>query len=410
MDFEFHFSEELEAFRREVRGFLETIALNEPLPHAARTLLTPELYYRGREMQKKLGERGWFAPAYPREYGGGGLDTEHCLILYQEFARIEEEGRWVLLPEVSGIHTAGLMAYGTEDQKRRLLTPLLRGEVIGWQCFTEPDAGSDLASLKSTAMQDGDVFIINGTKVFVGEDPVPPDYFYWLAVTDPAAPRHENLGAFFIPADLPGIHFQPLDLISSVTGQKWEVTCEDVRCPADRLIGEKNKGWQVSQATLGVERGGEGSAIPRNRFILKIIEYCKKTLHNGQPLSKDPVIQDLLVKLYIEYHVGRLWGLRNFAMTKGQIPLERYTGTQSYLHSKRLAPQLGKALLDILGPSALVTDPELQLLMGEVEYQVRNCDCTHFGGTPEMQQIMMARGLGLGRGAGRKVNRQVAGG
>jgi alkylation response protein AidB-like acyl-CoA dehydrogenase len=398
MDFEFHFTEEQEAFRREVRAFLEEIALTEPLPHAARTLLTPELYNMGRDMQRRLGAKGWFAPKYPKEYGGGGLDTEHCLVLLQESARIEEEGRWVLLSEVSGIHAAGIMAFGTEDQKRRLLTPLLRGEVIGWQCFTEPDAGSDLASLKSSAVQDGDVYVINGTKVFVGEDPLPPDYFYWLAVTDPKAPRHKNLGAFFIPAGLPGIHCQPLDLISSVTGQKWEVSCEDVRCPANRLIGDKTMGWQVSQATLGVERGGEGAAVPRSLFVKKIIDHCKITTHNGQPLSQDPVIRDLLVKLYIEYNVQRVWGLRNFATTKGQITPEPYMGTQSYLHNKRFSPELGKALLDIFGQYAFVTDPELQLLAGEVEYQLRNCDCTHYGGTPEMQQIMMARGLGLGRG------------
>lgn len=398
MDFEFHFSKEQEAFRQQVRTFIEETALKEPLPHAARTLLTPELYMKGREMQRKLGAKGWFAPKYPPEYGGGGLNTEHCLVLLQEFARIQEQGRWLLLAEVSGIHTAGIKAYGTEDQKRRLLTPLLKGEIIGWQCFTEPDAGSDLASLKSTAVIDEDAYIINGTKVFVGEDPIPPDYFYWLAVTDPKAPRHSNLGAFFIPAGLPGIHCQPLNLISSVTGQKWEVSCEDVRCPLDRLIGDRNQGWQVSQATLGVERGGEGAAVPRSTLVRKIIDYCKKTMRNGQPLSHDPVIQDLLVKLYIEYNVERLWGMRNFAMTRGQIPLEPYTGTQSYLHNKRFSPKLGQALLDILGPYALITDPELQLLMGEVEYQLRNSDCTHYGGTPEMQQVMMARGLGLGRG------------
>jgi alkylation response protein AidB-like acyl-CoA dehydrogenase len=235
----------------------------------------------------------------------------------------------------------------------------------------------------------------------VGESPVPPDYLYFLAVTEPQAPRHENLSAFFVPANLPGVHCQPLNLISSVTGQKWEVTCEDVRCPADRLIGARGKGWQVSQATLLVERGGEGAAVPRSWFILKIIDYCKKTLRNGRPISQNPAIQDLLVQLYIEYNVGRLWGMRNYAMSRGQIPLERYTGTQSNLHGKRLSPRLGKALLDILGPYALTTDPELQLLMGEVEYTLRNGDCTHFGGTPEMQQIMMARGLGLGRGAAR---------
>ena len=126
------------------------------------------------------------------------------------------------------------MAYGSERQKKDYLSRLLTADWIGWQCFTEPDAGSDYASMKSTARQDGDIYVINGTKVFVGEDPVKPDYLYWLAVTDTKAPRHENLSAFFIPADLPGIQCTPLNLVSSVTGQKWEVICEDVRCPAER--------------------------------------------------------------------------------------------------------------------------------------------------------------------------------
>jgi alkylation response protein AidB-like acyl-CoA dehydrogenase len=403
MDFEFHFTEELEVFRREVQAFIAEHAFKKPLPHAARTMLTPEHFRECRKIVRELGARGWYAPKHPAKYGGGELDTEHCLVLLQEFIKASEEGRWIHAFEVSGIHTAGVMAFGTEEQKQRLLTPLLRGEVIGWQCFTEPDAGSDLASLKSTAVEKGNEYIINGTKVFVGEDPIPPDYLYWLAVTDPNAPRHHNIGAFFIPTNLPGVHCQPLDLVSSVTGQKWEVTCEDVHCPADRLIGAKTQGWQVSQATLGVERGGEGAAIPWNSFMLRLVDYCKNTTHNGQPLSKDPLIQDLLVEIYTEYHLERLWGLRAFAMTKGQIPVEPFTGTQTYLQQKRFSPRLGRALLCILGPNSLVTDPELQLMAGEVEYQLRNCDCTHFGGTPEMQMIMMARALGLGRSAAKNV-------
>jgi alkylation response protein AidB-like acyl-CoA dehydrogenase len=216
-------------------------------------------------------------------------------------------------------------------------------------------------------------------------------------VTDLQAPRHENISAFFIPKTYRA-STHAAGPVCSVTGQKWEVICEDVRCPADRLIGARGKGWQVSQATLSVERGGEGMVVSRTSFISKIIDYCKKNNRNGQPLSCDPAIQDMLVEMYIE-HVSPAWGLRNYAMAKGQISPERYTGTQSYLHQKRFSPRMGRDLIGILGPLSLLVDPELQLLAGEVEYQIRNCDCTHFGGTPEMQQIMMARGLGLGRGA-----------
>jgi len=291
------------------------------------------------------------------------------------------------------------MALGTEQQKRRFLPPLLRGEVEGWQCFTEPEAGTDEASMKSTAIRQGNVYVMNGHKMYVGSTPVGvrPDYLYWPAVSDPKAPRHENLSAFFMPANLPGIKYNPLDLISSGSGLKWEVICENVRSPADCLIGEENKGWLVTQATLALEHGGGGALIPGNTLALKVIDYCKKTRRNGKPISKDPIIQDILVQFYIEYQVGRLWGLRNFAMSKGQIPRIGYTGTQTSLHNKLFAPYLGRALMDVLGPYSLIDDPDLRVLAGRVEYAIRQADVTHPGGTPEVQKIMMARGLRLGR-------------
>jgi alkylation response protein AidB-like acyl-CoA dehydrogenase len=402
MDFETHYTKEREEFREEVRTFIEENAYKEPTVPADPALLTSEMFLRGKELERKLGEKGWYAPGYPKEYGGGGLDIDRCVILAEEFAKVREERRWPGWTEVPSLHAAGIMAHGTEDQKKRLLAPLLRGEWHPAQCFTEAEAGTDEASMKSTAVREGNVYIINGTKVFVGIQPIPPipDYLYWPAVTDPTAPRHQNLSAFYIPGDLPGITYTALDLYAC-EGQKWEMTCEDVRCPADRLVGEENKGWLVTTATLAAEHGGGGAIVPRNRLVLRLIDYCKKTLRNGQPLSNDPKVQDILVHLYTEYQVGRLWGIRNFAMSRRQLPRVPYTGTQTALHEKLLRPEVGRALVDILGPYCLTDDPELQVLAGHVEYMTRWADVTHPGGTVEAQKIMMSRGLGLGRGTGR---------
>ncbi len=404
MDFEFHYTKEQEEFRKEVRAFIEENAYKESIAMTDPTKVTPEMWNKGRKIQRKLAAKGWFAAGYPKEYGGGGLDNEHLAVLAEEFGRIRAEHRWPLgragSNEPDRIHTSGLMSFGTEEQKQRFLPKLFSGEWYGFQAFTEPDAGSDEASMKSTAVRDGDVYIVNGTKVFVGHSPPPvhPEYLYWPAVTDPTAPRHQNISAFFIPGDLPGITYTPLDLIAA-EGPKWQVICEDVRCPADRLIGEENKGWLVTQATLAVEHGGGGVIVAReDSLTIRFIEYCKQTLRNGKPISKDPMIQDTLVQLYIEDKVSRLWGLRNFAMAKGQIPKIAYTGTQTSLHDKRYSPMLGKAFVDILGPHCLIDDPELRILTGEVEHQIRLASVTHIGGTPEVQQIMMSRGLGLGRG------------
>lgn len=402
MDFDFHYTKEQEEFRKEVRTFIEENALKKP--RGAARKITLEEFHKGREISRKLGVRGWFAPNYPKEYGGGGLDTEHCLILGEEFVKVQEEHRWLGSTQVNAIHVAGLMTYGSEEQKRRLLTPMLRGEWEGAQCFTEPEAGTDEASQKSTAIRHGDVYVINGDKVFVGQAPIggaPFDYLYWTAITDVQAPRHQNLGAFLMRGDLPGITYTPLDLIAAEAGQKWEIVCEDVCCPADRLIGGETQGWQVAQASLEVEHGGAGSLLPRNRLVLSLIDYCKKTPRNGQPISKDPKVQDILVQAYIEFEAERLWGIRNYAMAQGQIPRVPYTGTQTRLHEKRFSPQLARILLDSLGPYCLLDDPELQVLLGEVQRVAIMGDVTHIAGTPETYQIMMSRALGLGRGAAR---------
>ena len=174
------------------------------------------------ENQQKLGAKGWYAPGYDKEYGGGGLDHEHRAVLFEEFEKIKVERRWPVglagATEISPIITSGLMTFGAEEQKRKFLPPLLKGEWYGFQAFTEPDAGTDEASMKSTAVRKGDVYVVNGTKVFVGNCPAPiqsilPNILYWPAVTDPKAPRHANISAFFIPGDLPGITYTPLNLI-----------------------------------------------------------------------------------------------------------------------------------------------------------------------------------------------------
>jgi alkylation response protein AidB-like acyl-CoA dehydrogenase len=164
MDFEFHFTKEQEDFRKEVRAFIKENAYKEPIVPVDWEFMTPEMYLHGRELQKKLGAKGWFAPAYPKEYGGGGLDVEHCVIIAQEFAEARRAGVWPLNTEVSPIQTGGIMAQGTPEQKKRFLPKLLSGEWEGWQAFTEPEAGSDEAAMSSSAVRDGDSYIINGDK------------------------------------------------------------------------------------------------------------------------------------------------------------------------------------------------------------------------------------------------------
>ena len=212
MDFEFPNSPELQAFHAEVRGFLDEhgtmpAALGKVPPEVED--MTREQFEWGKEFRHKLGMKGWYFPTWPKEVGGGGLTPDHDRIIQEELGLRD-------IPEVGGLarlSSPGLMVWATEEQKERFLKPLLRGETINWQLWTEPDGGSDLAAVKTRAIRDGDHFVVNGTKTFISGNFGPPDYFWMLAVTDPDAPRHRNLGAFYFPGNLPGIEIQKLDML-----------------------------------------------------------------------------------------------------------------------------------------------------------------------------------------------------
>lgn len=273
MDFELHYSAEQEEFRKEVRAWLE----GQDLPTIeTEDDITPELVRRAQEFRRRLGARGWYFPTWPKEYGGGGLSPALAVVINEELSR-----RRVFLPYNSGgqLGAPAIFVHGTEEQKRRFLPLILRGEVTTWQVLSEPETGSDLASVRTRAVRDGDEYIINGSKQFIGSSQALPDYLYTLVNTDPAGPRHQNLSVFMIPANLPGITILPMDLLTG--GGKQFVYFEDVRVPRDHLIGEENKGWMVVNTTLEIEHGGggriggEGDEGGRGLRLSRVIEYLR---------------------------------------------------------------------------------------------------------------------------------------
>jgi len=260
MDFELSYSVEQEAFRKEVQDWLVVNLPKEfedSVPPDAQDY-TLEHFNFAREFRKKLGAQGWLAPTWPKEQGGGGLTVAHQIVLEEEMARHE-------IPSVGDLGlTLGapaINAWGTEEQKKRILPAILKGEIVVWQVFTEPGAGSDLASLKTRAVEDGDDYVLNGNKIFVGSK-YTADYLYTLAVTDPEAPRHQNIGAFIIPAETAGVSVHQLDLIAG--GGKRAIFFDDVRVPKENMLGGRGQGWWVAQTTLELEHGGGGAVAPRN--------------------------------------------------------------------------------------------------------------------------------------------------
>ena len=400
MDFEPTDTPEQADFREEVRGWLRENVPADLVEPADPGDLSYEQYQKRRELGRRLGARGWLWPTAPVEYGGGGLTVDHSIVIEEEL----DAYRLPLPPYYDSGGTLGgatILVWGTEEQKRHLLTPMFDGKVRTWQLLSEPEAGSDLANVQTTAIRDGDDYVINGLKMFVGST-FGADQLWMLAVTDPSAPRHHNLGWFMVPADLAGISIVPMDLLISGgeggagSGVKNTVYFENVRVPGIYLIGDENDGWKVGQTHLELEHG-TGGRLARNWLVDGLIEHCRTARRDGQALSRDPDVRDRLVDIYIEAEVGRLFGLRNYWLRHSKLPIS-YEGPQLSLHRKMAGLRMGRAVLEILGPSALTNDDVHGHLQGHVEaHQRSSVVAIHPGGTADIQKVIMARRIGIGR-------------
>ena len=400
MDFETTYTPEQEEFRQEVREWLKE-NVSPDISHPPDSInITEEQYQLRRALGRKLGEKGWLWATAPEEYGGGGLALDHAVVIEEE---VDSYGLTVPPYYDSGgrLGGASIMVWGTEEQKQTFLPPIFRGEVRTWQLLTEPEAGSDLANAKMSAERDGDEYVINGQKIYVGSS-LGADYMWTITCTDNEAPRHQNLGWFMIPADLPGITIQPMDLLISGgeagagSGVKNTVFFDNVRVPAFNLIGGENEGWKVATTHLELEHG-TGGRIARNWLVDHLFEYCRENKRNGQPLTKDPEVRDKLIDIYVEAEIARLFNLRNYWMRHSKADIT-YEGPQASYWRKMSGLRMSQSILDILGPSALTYDPQWGAADGHVEAHQRSAIVAiHPGGTADIQKLIMARRIGIGR-------------
>ena len=398
MDFKYHYTKEQEEFRREVQAWLEENVLKDLKRPPESKYMDQETWVWIKEFRQKLGLKGWLHPAYPKEYGGGGLPDEHAVVIQEELQKVD-------IPSIydNGLDLPALMVWGTEEQKQEILRPRLLGETLGWQLFSEPGSGSDLAGLQTRAVRDGDEWVISGQKVFVGgdadyaksatkvRDDIQMGELFTLATTDPDAPRHRNMGYFMIPGDTPGLSVQTQDLL---VGQgKRQVFLDNVRVPANRLIGGDTQGWQVAQTTLEIEHGGGGSIVPRNRIIERFMGYVRE-----KGLARDSHRQQVVMQAYIDNEILRLLGLRNYWMYSSRQEMS-YHGSQLSLWRKESGLRTADAIREVAGLHALLdfTDP-LAPLGGELEvHQRESLTAAHPGGTIEIQKVIIARRLGVSR-------------
>ncbi len=348
-----------------------------------------------RSWNKKLNARGWGAPAWPKEHGGGGLSVKEQFILSEEFA-------WRRAPRPGGIGHgwAGptIMVYGTQEQKDRLLPRIISGEDMWCQLFSEPGAGSDLASLQTRAIRDGDDYVVNGQKIWTS-GAHHADMGILIARTNPDAPKHRGISYFLLDMKTPGITVRPL--VNMLNSHEFnEVYFEDARIPASSLLGEENRGWYLATTTLDFERSGIATSVAHQLIVKDLVEYAKEAPAGESTLGRVGSIRSELADRAIEAQVEALVCYRIISMQeRGQIPNRE--ASIAKLFSSELDVRLAATGMHIAGMYGQLNDREAPAAMGGrlPRFYMHSTTAPIGGGTSEIQRNIIAmRGLGLPRG------------
>ena len=394
---DFRFSEEEEAFREEVKHWLKKeISPRWTEIDAGLWEETEESWALLREFQRKLGQKGWLAPAYPKEYGGSEMSHLKRLVLSEELSY--HKAPFGIETEISVNWVGGALSlFGSEQQKKKYLTEVAKGESCFCLGYSEPNSGSDLASIQTRAVEDGDSWVINGQKTWCSFAHY-ADYCWLGARTDPDAPKHKGISMFVIDMKTPGITVRPL--INILNRHSFnEVFLDDVRVPKDALIGQKNKGWYQLAMALDFERSLIGTAAANQRLIENIMAFAKETKVDGKSISDDPLIKDELAELAVENEVLRMMCYRIAWMySKNLHP--SYESSMSLLLSSELLRHTANVGMRVLGHYGEL-DQDSKWAVSKARIMRTYLSCISIGvggGTNEIQRNIVAmRGLGLPR-------------
>jgi alkylation response protein AidB-like acyl-CoA dehydrogenase len=380
------------AFREEVRAFLRA-----ELPGDMRAADDAVLGVgigedeRERDWLRTLAKRGWVAPAWPKEYGGAGMSVMQQFIFNEEMARASAPR-----PNFLGIGLAGptIIVHGTEEQKREHLSGILSGETFWCQGFSEPGSGSDLASLQTRAVADGDDFIINGQKIWTS-GAHRAQRMMLLARTDTDAPKHKGISYFLLDMKSPGVSVRPLTNMAD-TPSFNEVFFDNVRVPKKDLLGELNRGWYVATTTLDFERSGIINGVSLQMLVRQTAEWARE---HARADGAWPAVRLELVERAIEAEISIVLSYRVVTMqAKGLIPNQEASVTK--LFGSELAQRIARTAVKVAGLYGQLTEGSAHAPLGgrfDAWYRIA-VGSTIAGGTSEIQRSVIAqRGLGLPR-------------
>ena len=347
MDFGYSAAEE--QFRDEVRVWMEANVPDDLRGGKDEDLEPAERWQRGLDWHQKLHEGGWVGLWWPEEYGGRGASLLEQAIFNEEMSRLGvSQG-----VNLSGISLLGptLMHWGTEAQKQRFLPKILPAEHIWCQGYSEPGSGSDLASIQTRAVEDGDQFVVNGQKVWTSWAQY-SDWCFVLVRTDPDAPKHKGISYILVDMHSPGVTVRPLVQING-DAEFNEVFFEDVRVPKENLVGDLNQGWMVAITTLMFERVSSSSFYRFEKLLPQLHEVARRIELNGRPAIEDEAVRQQLAQFSIEAEAVKYNELRRLTrQLHGQPP-----GPEGSF-SKILASELNMRVVDfameLLGPYAVL--------------------------------------------------------
>jgi alkylation response protein AidB-like acyl-CoA dehydrogenase len=343
-----------------------------------------------RRWQRTLFEGGWAGIAWPKQYGGRGATLMQQAIFQEELALADAPH----LIGTIGLSLVGptIIALGSEEQKARYLAPILAGDEIWCQGFSEPNAGSDLASLGTKAVRDGDDFIVNGQKIWTSFAQM-ADYCLLLVRTDAEAPKHKGITCLLVDMKTAGISVRPLRMMSGDSGFN-EVFFSDVRVPVAQVLGQINSGWTTAITALMNERAnlGTGIQVLFKRNLTALIARSRTIDRNGRPASEDPVIRQKLAQAYLELEILRLNTNRALtSLAKSGVPGAE--GSIQKIYWSEMNQRMQQTAQEILGPYGQLTEFD----NGVWQYgYLRSRGNTIEAGTSEIQRNIVAeRVLGL---------------
>ncbi|MCA9829304.1 MAG: acyl-CoA dehydrogenase family protein [Dehalococcoidia bacterium] len=383
---EFRDNAAIASFRDEVRDWINNDLSAEEREFDDFGMSPDDSYQRVLAVRKKLSAKGWAAPAWPKEYGGMGASVRQQAVFNEELSYNRVPG-----PDFIGINYVGptLMLYGTPEQKSRFLPKILSGDEKWCQGYSEPGSGSDLASLQTRAVLDGDEFVVNGQKIWTS-GAHRADWIFLLVRTDPDAPKHRGISYLLADMKSPGIQVRPL--VNMAGSHEFnEVFFEDLRIPRDQLVGEMNRGWYVGMATMDFERSAIGGVAGNRRDLEDIVDEVKA---RGQAVT--PAARMEVADRRVEVDVTRMLSQRIISIQEsGNVP--NYEASIAKLFTSELNQRMARTAMHVLGLDGQAPRNSVQTRW--MQTYSRSVSATIAGGTSEIQRnIVATRGLGLPRG------------